>query len=115
MEPVGMATPGFSEALAALAPRQRWTRLSLVGAVLLGVAGAFVYAAGWLSPRKLTPARIIDTFETINGQHPGFRRNHAKGVGVSGTFVSSGLGARYSKASVFKPGSVPVIGRFALA
>lgn len=110
-----MASVGFSEALASLTPRQRWGRLSLVGAVLLTVSGAFAYAAGWLTPRALTPGRIIDTFEAVNGPHPGFRRNHAKGVGVSGTFVSSGLGARISKASVFRAGSFAVIGRFALA
>jgi catalase len=47
--------------------------------------------------------------------HPGFRRNHAKGVCVSGYFDSNGRGVALSKAAVFPPGRVPVIGRFALA
>ncbi|MGE5786957.1 MAG: catalase family peroxidase [Myxococcales bacterium] len=90
-------------------------RLSLVGVVVLGVGIGFAYAGGWLSPHKLTPGRFIDTFEQINGVHPGFRRNHAKGVCVSGYFDSNGQGARLSKAVVFQRGRVSVFGRFALA
>ncbi|MGB8898721.1 MAG: catalase family peroxidase [Methylocella sp.] len=58
---------------------------------------------------------MIDTFEAVNGLHPGFRRNHAKGVSLTGWFDSSGAGARLSKAVVFEPWRVPVFGRFALA
>ncbi len=90
-------------------------RFLLVAAIVLGVGGAFLYVGGWLSPHKLTPSAFIDTFQQVNGPHPGFRRNHAKGVGVSGTFESNGQGARLSKAVVFRPGRVPIVGRFALA
>src|SRR5215831_4556318 len=62
----------------------------------------------------LTPAQFIDRFEQIGGVHSGFRRNHAKGLGVSGFFESNGNGVRLSKAAVFEPGRVPVIGRFSL-
>jgi catalase len=89
--------------------------LAAVGAILVVVAASFAYDGGWLSPHALTPARLVDTFEAINGVHDGFRRNHSKGVCVSGTFESSGRGARWSKAIVFQPGSVAVVGRFALA
>jgi catalase len=61
-----------------------------------------------------TPARFIDRFEQIDGVHSGFRRNHAKGLGVSGFFESNGNGVRLSKAAVFAPGRAPVIGRFSL-
>src|SRR5437660_10219493 len=57
---------------------------------------------------------FIDRFEQIDGLHPGFRRSHAKGVGVSGFFESNGNGVRLSKAAVFRRGRVPVIGRFSL-
>jgi catalase len=90
-------------------------RLALVGVIVAGVGVAFAYTGGWLTPRALTPWRFIDTFEQINGPHPGFRRNHAKGVCVGGVFESSGRGARLSRAIVFQPGKVPVVGRFALA
>ena len=63
---------------------------------------------------KLTPDRFVDRFEQINGVHSGFRRNHAKGLGVAGSFESNGNGVRLSKAAVFEPGRVPVIGRFSL-
>jgi catalase len=68
----------------------------------------------WPAETALTPARFIDRFEQIDGVHSGFRRNHAKGLGVSGFFESNGNGARLSKATVFEPGRVPVIGRFSL-
>lgn len=90
-------------------------RLILLGLVIVGIAGAFAYSGGWLTPHKLTPARITDRFEEINGVHSGFRRNHSKGVGVGGWFDSNGEGAALSKAAVFKPGHVPVLGRFSLS
>jgi catalase len=62
----------------------------------------------------LAPARFIDRFEQLHGVHSGFRRNHAKGLGASGFIESNGDGVRLSKAAVFEPGRVPVIGRFSL-
>jgi catalase len=96
-------------------PARLVARFALVFVIVAGVAGLFAYAGGWLTPQALTPSRMIDTFEQVNGPHPGFRRNHAKGVCISGYFESNGQGAAISKASVFAPGRVPVIGRFALA
>ena len=90
-------------------------RLGAIAAVMLCVAGAFAYAGGWLSPGRLTQDRMMAAFEDANGSHPGFRRNHAKGVCVTGWFDSNGQAAPFSKARVFQPGRVPVIGRFALA
>jgi len=90
-------------------------RMTGVGVILLGVVAAFLYLGGWLSPGKLTPSKFVDEFERINGtSNSGFRRNHAKGVGVSGYFDSNGAGTRLSKAVVFQSGRVPVIGRFSL-
>jgi catalase len=94
---------------------QRGTRLAAVAAVVLLVCSSFLYAGGWLSPHALTPARFIDTFEEVNGAHPGFRRNHAKGIAVHGYFEANGQGSHLSKAVVFRPGRVAVVGRFALA
>jgi catalase len=89
-------------------------RFALIGAALTAVAGTFAYLGGWFTPNELTPARFTDGFEQVNGVHPGFRRNHAKGVGVSGFFESNGDGVRISNAAVFRPGRVSVIGRFSL-
>src|SRR5258705_13642312 len=90
-------------------------RFAAIGAVLAGIVGLFAFAGDWLTPHTLTPASMINTFEKVNGLHPGFRRNHAKGVCISGYFESNGRGVALSKASVFLPGRVPIIGRFALA
>jgi catalase len=57
----------------------------------------------------------VDAIEQVNGLYSGFRCNHAKGICIAGTFESNGQGVRLSKAAVFRPGRVPVIGRFALA
>jgi catalase len=89
-------------------------RFALIGVILAAVVGTFAYLSGWLTPNDLTPARFIDGFEEVNGVHPGFRRNHARGVGVSGFFESNGKGVRLSEALVFRPGRVPVLGRFSL-
>lgn len=90
-------------------------RFTVVLLAPIAIAGIFAYTGGWLTPHALTPARMIDTFENVDGPHAGFRRNHAKGVCVSGYFDSNGSGAAYSRALVFMKGRTPVIGRFALA
>ena len=89
-------------------------RLAAIGAVVVAMAGGFAYVAGWLTPQRLTTHRIINAFEADNGSHPGFRRNHAKGVCVSGYFDSNGNAAALSRAGVFARGRTPVIGRFAI-
>lgn len=89
-------------------------RFGLIGVALAAVAGTFAYLGGWFTPNELTPGRFVNGFEQVNGVHSGFRRNHAKGVGVSGFFESNGEGVRLSKAVVFRPGRVPVLGRFSL-
>ena len=63
----------------------------------------------------MTPRVFLDGFAKVFGRHPGFRKNHAKGVGVTGFFDSNGNGAALSTAAVFAPGRTPVVGRFSLA
>lgn len=89
--------------------------VSVIGVITLGILVCFAYAGGLLSPDRLTQTRMVNAFQELNGVHPGFRRNHAKGVCVTGHFDSNGNGARLSKAVVFASGRVPVIGRFATA
>src|SRR5262249_49693062 len=50
----------------------------------------------------------------IYGRHDGFRRNHAKGLSATGSFASNGAGAAICRAAVFRPGTVPIVGRFSL-
>jgi catalase len=90
-------------------------RLAGIGVVILCVVGIFLYLGGWFSPHELTQARFVNGFQKVFGFHSGFRRNHAKGVCVTGFFDSNGQGTRLSKAVVFQTGRVPVIGRFSHA
>jgi catalase len=102
-------------AVPTLTPAATFARFALIGVVLMCVAGAFAYTGAWLAPHRLTQTDMMTAFQRVDGNHPGFRRNHAKGICVSGTFASSGLAVPISRAAVFRPGRVPVIGRFALA
>jgi len=92
-----------------------FARLAVIGALLVVIVVLFLYAGGWLTPHALTSAALVNTFERLDGKHPGFRRNHAKGVCVTGYFESNGQGQSISKAQVFRPGRVPIMGRFAFA
>jgi catalase len=98
-----------------LSPAAIVARLGAIGVVLLCSTVAFAYTGGWLSPARLTPQRMIAGFEATNGPHPGFRRNHAKGVCATGWFESDGKAASLSKATVFASGRVPVVARIAFA
>ncbi len=95
--------------------RRSLLRLGAVGGIGAASAAGFLYAGGWFSPERLTPARFADRFEHVFGRHEGFRRNHAKGVAVSGYFTGNGHGSSLSTASVFAAGRTTVTGRFSLA
>jgi catalase len=85
-------------------------------AVIVGLgAAAFAYTAGWFSPERISPAKLVDAF-TPPGKTPplGHRRNHAKGICFTGVFEANGAGSELSRAEVFKRGSYPVLGRFNL-
>jgi catalase len=87
----------------------------LIALIVAVVAAAFAYVAGWLTPNRLTPVRIVDSIAPASGPSIGFRRNHAKGVCFTGTFEANGAGASLSRAQMMMPGSYPVTGRFNLA
>jgi len=89
-------------------------RYGVIVGVPLAVAAGFGYAGGWLAPGRLTAQKLVDQLQVNGGVHPGYRRNHAKGVCVAGSFTGNGALQTYSKAQVFAPGVVPVVGRFAI-
>jgi catalase len=86
----------------------------VIGVVVAGGAAAFAYTAGWLSPARLTPDRLVDAFTSPTGPPLGHRRNHAKGICFTGRFEASGAGAALSRAEVFVRGQYPALGRFNL-
>ena len=88
--------------------------LALIAAIVVVAAGGFAYTAGWLSPGRLTPAKIVAALAPPGGPALGHRRNHAKGICFTGTFDSNGNGAQLSRAQVFTRGQYPALGRFNL-
>src|SRR5215469_12827090 len=89
--------------------------LLLIAAIIAVAAIAFSYTAGWLSPHRLTPKKLVAGLAPPGGPALGHRRNHAKGICFTGTFEANGNGAELSKATVFESGQYPVVGRFNLA
>jgi catalase len=88
--------------------------LVLIAVVIGGSGASFAYTAGWLSPDRLTPTRLVAALAPPSGPVAGHRRNHAKGICFTGSFEANGAGLALSKAQVFQKGSYPVIGRFNL-
>jgi len=89
--------------------------LALIAVVICAGAAAFAYTAGWLSPERLTPTRLVDALAPPDGPSLGHRRNHAKGICFTGVFDANGAGSELSRAQVFARGQYPVLGRFNLA
>ncbi len=116
-EAAGETTPKQPARLA-LTRRSALLGIGAVAGFAAVDVGGFAYAGGWLRPdtlTPLTPSGFADRFEDVYGRHDGFRRNHAKGLSATGSFASNGAGAAICRAAVFRPGSVPLIGRFSLA
>lgn len=104
-----MKTTGFR------APPRWRPLLPFAGIALVvgGLAGAFAWTAGWLSPARITAPRLVGTIE--NGRpYPGFRRAHARGVCVAGWFEPTPDAARLSRARVFSQARTPAIGRLSI-
>jgi catalase len=97
-----------------LSGRSVFGSLALIAAVAGGGAAAFAYTAGWFSPERLTPPKMVDAFAPPGGPALGHRRNHAKGICFTGMFNSNGTGSALSQAEVFNRGQYPVVGRFNL-
>ncbi len=89
-------------------------RLLGIAAVLAVAVAAFAYVSGRLDPERLKPRDLVNALQTNNGVHPGYRRNHAKGVCVIGYFEGNGQLQGLSSSPVFAQGRTPVVGRFAL-
>jgi len=90
--------------------------LVLIAVVIGGGAAAFAYTAGWFSPQRLTPNKLVAAFTPPNDKPPlGHRRNHAKGICFTGVFEANGAGSALSHAQVFAQGQYPAVGRFNLA
>ena len=90
-------------------------RLVLISGIVLAAALAFAYAGGWLSPGRLTPARMVSALSARGGNPLGHRRNHSKGVCFTGVFDANGAASHFSTAPMLAAGRYDVVGRFAIA
>src|SRR5580693_4295795 len=90
-------------------------RLAIIAAVVGVVAVAFAYTAGWLSPHRLTPAKLVASLAPPGGPALGHRRNHAKGICFSGRSAANCNGVALSMALAFAPGQYQVLARSNLA
>lgn len=88
--------------------------LAVIGIVVCSGAAVFAYTAGWLSPHRLTPTKIVDALAPPTGAALGRRRNHVKGICFTGVFEANGAGTALSHAQVFTRGQYPALGRFNL-
>jgi catalase len=95
-------------------PRSTFGSLVLIAVVIGGGAAAFAYTAGWFSPQRLTPDKLVDALTPPTGEPLGHRRNHAKGICFTGVFEANGAGTALSHAQVFTRGQYPALGRFNL-
>lgn len=100
--------------LSRMTPKRQAGAFLLIAAIVAAFALLFGYVGGWLAPHRLTPKRIVNQFQKNAGVFPGYRRNHAKGVCVSGYFEGNGNAVPYSMAQVFTRSRTPVVGRFAI-
>ena len=90
--------------------------LGAVGAFVAVDLGSVAVANNWVGGGgAFTRQTFIDAFRTVYGNHPGFRKNHAKGVAVTGYFDGNGNGTELSSAAVLGSGRTAVTGRFSLA
>jgi catalase len=86
--------------------------LAIIALVVGGAAVLFAYTAGWLSPNRLTPGKMLEALAPPTGVSLGHRRNHAKGICFTGVFEANGNGTALSRAEVFVRGQYPALGRF---
>lgn len=62
-----------------------------------------------------TPAETISVIDSLSYAPPGYRRGHARGLGVRGTFRASPEARALTSAEHFQGGAIPCVARFSNA
>jgi catalase len=60
---------------------------------------------------SLTPEQALDVIERVSGHQPGYRRGHARGLVLRGTFQATPEARTFTVAEHFQGGAVPVLVR----
>src|SRR5262245_31572632 len=88
-------------------PKSHAGSFAIIAGVVGVVARGFAYTAGWFSPHRLTPTKLLTAVVGPNGPALGHRRNHARGICFTGVFDANGNGSEFSTAQVFARGEYP--------
>ena len=89
---------------------------SRFGCAAMTVAAAILTGTTLLAEpvEQTSPEALITALEGVYGSHPGFRKNHAKGVCAAGSFVGLSETTSYSRSALFSGVTIPVVARFSL-
>lgn len=90
---------------------------SRVGCAALTVTAAAILTASTLLAEpfeQTSPEALISALESVFGSHPGLRKNHAKGMCATGSFVGLSEATSYSRSALFSGATIPVVARFSL-
>ncbi len=82
--------------------------------IAAGVLAAGVARADQQQPDSTTPQQVMSALEGAFGDHPGLRKNHAKGMCATGSFVGLPEAAQYSRSGIFSGAEIPVVARFSI-
>ncbi len=66
------------------------------------------------APEKVSALELVDMFEKLGGNHPGFRKAHASGVCATGQFLPNPEISAYSASPLFDVDSVEAVVRFSM-
>src|SRR5262252_5619750 len=69
--------------------------LVLIAVVVGGGAAVFAYTAGWFSPQRLTPDKMVDALTPATGEPLGHRRNLPRASALPGCSKRMGRGRRF--------------------
>src|SRR6476661_6040564 len=98
-------------------------KIAVVGGASRGGCAAIIVAAGAIltastllaEPLEQTsPDAMIQALQGAFGSHPGLRKNHAKGMCATGSFVGLSEVTPYSRSALFSEASIPVVARFSI-
>lgn len=90
-----------------------WAAFIGITAIVVSLATALAWVAGWVGTGRLTAPRLVDDIEA-GKPHPGFRRAHSKGVCIAGHFEPSPQARVLSRARVFSQSRTPWQGRISI-
>jgi catalase len=99
--------------------RKNGNKIAVVGGgcvALIVTAAAILTASTLLAEpfEQTSPEALISALESVFGSHPGLRKNHAKGMCATGSFVGLPEATSYSRSALFSGATIPVVARFSI-